>query len=110
MAALLDDLELLAVDHPEIEDTDVRERLAALVEVQLLNQESDVSVPADLGMLTEEGNHRLHTLMTEHISRLREVFAVFGLTTREQRAASFFNPKLRSSRGQLGVDHFFGAP
>jgi hypothetical protein len=110
MAALLDDLELLEAEYSELLDTEVRERLWQVVDQQLLKQETEILVPADLGMFTDQGNQRLRALLQHHLLRLREVFAILGLENPHQREASFLNPKLRSTRGQVGVDHFFGAP
>jgi hypothetical protein len=109
MAALLEDLEVLADEFPELLDTDVRERLFALVQSQLLAQSEGVAVPSELGMFSTEANGRLQELLSRHLVSLREVFNVFELDTERKRRVSFFNSRLRTERGTR-VDDFFGHP
>jgi len=109
MAALLEDLETLADDSAELFDTDVRERMGAVIERQLLTQSEPVAVPADLGMFSPEANRRLQALLTRNLGLLRQVFALFELDTEAKRRLTFFNPKLRTERGTR-VEDFFGHP
>ena len=110
MGVLLDDLAEVAADHPELLDTDVRERMWDVVEQQLIRQAGDVQVPHDLGMFSTEANARLQVVLQENLIRLREVFNVFDLDNEAKRLASFHNPKVTSSGGRYHVDDFFGSP
>lgn len=109
MAALLEDLETLGDEFPELFDTDVRERVHEVVRRQLLAQTEPVAVPADLGMLSADGNTRLQALLHSNLESLREVFAIFELDTEQKRSVSFFNAKLKTERGAR-VEDFFGSP
>jgi hypothetical protein len=109
MAHLLENLEQLADDHGEVYDTDVRERMWAVVNQILIKQSAPVDVPDDLGMFTPEANQRLKQILQFNLQRLREVFEIFGLDTEQKRLASFFNQRLQTERGHH-VDDFFGAP
>ena len=108
MAALLEDLETLGDELPELFDTDVRERMHEVVRRQLLAQTESVDVPADLGMLSPEGNERLRELLQSNLVALRQVFEIFELDTEAKRAVSFFNSKLKTERGAR-VEDFFGS-
>jgi hypothetical protein len=109
MAALLDDLDELAEAHPEVLDSDVRERMWEVVQASLIRQVATAQIPSELGMFTPEGNEQLHDVLAANLARLRETFAVFRLDTPAKRLASFHNPKLRSARGS-SVEHYFGHP
>lgn len=109
MASLLDDLDDIAAEHEELFDTDVRERLWAVVEEALIKGRSQTPVPQRFGMLTEEGDQRVRRAMEQHVARLRDVFETFGLDTPERRRKSFHNAALRSERGRT-VSDFFGDP
>jgi hypothetical protein len=109
MAALLEDLEALGEDHVELYDTDVRERMWAVVDRVLLKQGGNRTVPDDLGMLTAEGNRKLKTVLEENLERVAATFAVFKLNTEHDRRRSFLNPNLKSESGRR-VEDFFGHP
>ena len=109
MAALLEDLEAIGEQHAEVYDTDVRERMWAIVDRVLLKRTGDRVIPDDLGMLTDEGNRRLKAALEENLERLDAIFAIFKLDTEHDRRRSFLNPKLTSESGRH-VDDFFGHP
>ena len=109
MAGFLEDIEKIGDQHPELFDTDVREQMWAVVERVLIKKSTAVEVPDDLGMFTSIGNKRLKDALEFNLQRLCEVFDVFELNTETARLNSFFNPKLRTERGNP-VDHFFGHP
>ncbi|HKV12052.1 MAG TPA: hypothetical protein VJ725_28160 [Thermoanaerobaculia bacterium] len=109
MAALLEDLERIGDVHPEIYDTDVRERMGEVVNRVLIRQSGDVQVPEDLGMFSAEGNRALRECLEQNLRNLKAVFEVFSLDTEAKRQRSFFNPRLRTERG-AHVEEFFGHP
>jgi len=109
MASLLEDLESLAEEHEELFDTDVRERMWAIVDAVLIRQTSEVAVPDEIGMFTPEANEKVQSALLFNLQRLRETFAIFELDTERKRLDSFFNPRLRTERGRR-VDDFFGHP
>jgi hypothetical protein len=109
MASLLEELEELADEFPELLDTDVRQRMYLVVQKQLLAQGERESVPADLGMFSPEGNTKLQELLERNIRALREVFAIFELDTEKKRRVTFFNSRLHTERGTR-VEDFFGQP
>lgn len=109
MAALLEDLEAIADEHEEIFDTDVRERMWAVVDTVLIKQTSEADVPDDIGMFTAEANDKLKAALVANLPRLRDAFAVFGLDTERKRLQSFCNPSLHTERGHRVMD-FFGHP
>lgn len=109
MAALLDELDDVADQHDELFDTDVRERLWAVVDDVLICRRSPLRVPEELGMFTDEGNRKLRSVLEQHLPQLRDAFETLGVDTPERRLKSFHNPALRSGRGRR-VDEFFGQP
>lgn len=109
MAALLEDLEQIGGVHPEIYDTDVRERIWEMIERVLIEQTGDFEVPEDLGMFSAEGNRELRECLEQNLKNLKAVFDVFGLDTEAKRLRSFFNPRL-CTEGGARVEDFFGYP
>jgi len=109
MASLLEDLEKIGDEHPEIYDTDVRERMWTVVERVLIKGETGFVIPADLGMFSDEANQRLRAVLDENLRRLETTFRTFELDTEAKRLNSFCNPRLKTERGQH-VDAFFGHP
>ncbi len=109
MASLLEDLEKIGDDHPEIYGTDVRERLWAIADRVLIKQELEIVIPLELGMFSNEANQRLRAALEENLRHLEEVFRVFELNTEAKRLNSFCNPRVRTERGKH-VDAFFGHP
>ena len=110
MAALLEDLGIIAEEHEEVFDTDVRERLSEAAERLVIRREPGYRVPEDLGMFSDEGNRRLRETLESDFERLNQVFDVFELDTEAKRRASFYNPKVRSDEDGYSVDDFFGHP
>jgi len=109
MAWLLEDLEKIGDEHPEIYDTDVRGRMWMIVERVLIRQETDIVVPSDLGMFSDEANQRLRAVLDDNLRRLKDTFRTFQLNTEAERLKSFLNPRLKTERGQH-IDAFFGHP
>lgn len=109
LAGFLEDLEMVARDHPELFDTDVRERMWSVVDHVLIKQSTGIVIPEAFGMFSPEGNQRVRDVFTLHLNNLRKVFAAFNLDTEEKRLHSFFNPKLHTESG-MTIDEFFGHP
>jgi len=109
MAALLEDLEQIGGVHPELYDTDVRERMWEVTDRVLIQQTGDVEVPEDLGMFSAEGNRELRECLEQNLENLKAAFDVFGLDTEAKRLRSFFNPRLRTEGGTF-IEDFFGHP
>ncbi len=52
LVRFLDALEAIGAEHEEVYDTDVRERLAAVIDHRLVTTSHEVAVPHELGMFS----------------------------------------------------------
>ena len=109
MAALLYELEEFGEKHSELYDTDVRERMWAVVEGILIKQCTTADVPDELGMFSSDANEQLKQILIRNLEQLRDVFEAFELDTERKRLASFQNERLHTEKGHY-VEDFFGAP
>ena len=110
LSGLLDGLESVGEAHPELFDTDVRERLWTVIERRYVQLDSAYEIPSDLGMFSDEGNARLRTVLHQHVGNLVAIAEAFQLDTEAKRLQSFQNPDVKSAHQGLTYDAFFGAP
>jgi hypothetical protein len=72
----LDTLESIGVDHEEVYDTDVRERLGEAIERNLIAPSGSVDVPAKLGMFSDEADERVAAALHRYLTDARRWAAV----------------------------------
>jgi hypothetical protein len=107
---VLESLEEIGDAHPELYDTDVRERLWQILEHRVVRAETDYPIPSDLGMFSDDANRKLHAVLERGLSNLLLAFEVCGLRTAEQRLHSLQNPGIKTPRHQYTYEEFFGSP
>ena len=110
LSGLLDGLEEVGEAHPELFDTDVRERLWTVVERRYVQLDRAYEIPRDLGMFSEDGNALLHAALEQHVGNLVAIASAFRLDTEAKRLRTLQNPAVKSARQGLTYDAFFGAP
>jgi hypothetical protein len=110
LSGLLDALEEVAEAHPELFDTDVRERLWTVVERRYVRLDLGYEIPNDLGMHTEGANLRLRAVLEQHLKNLTTIAEIFKLDTEAKRLRTLQNPAVRSQQQGLTYDAFFGSP
>src|SRR3954468_11431534 len=67
LSYLLESLEEIGEGHPELYDTDVRERLWDLVDHRIMQGDSNYPVPSDFGMFSEAANRKLHEALSRDL-------------------------------------------
>ncbi len=109
LAWLLEDLELIAIEHEEIFDTDVREQMWSFLEARFIRLNKNASLPESFGMFTDEGNDKVREAFARNTENLDTIIDIFSLDTYEKRKITFKNARL-ATRGGNRLDDFFGAP
>src|SRR5256885_1293395 len=105
---LLDDLEALGMEHMDVEDTDVREQMYAVVYHGFIEQTPGFELPATFGMLEEEGNQAVRDALTRFLGTAVPEAKKLGLAKPEQRFRAFENGDITSDGGKP-YDDFFGS-
>jgi len=108
LVGFLDVLEAIAIDHEELYDTDVRERLAEVIERALVMNSDPAEVPEELGMFTDDGNRRVSAALAMYLASARGQANALGLDAPARRAA-VWDAHAASSNG-TPVDEFLGWP
>jgi hypothetical protein len=106
LVRLLDAMEAIGNDHEEIFDTDVRERVGDVIERSLVTQIDTVSVPADLGMFSDDGNEQLRSVLERYLTDATQIAGALGLDESARRSA-VWDEEAASTSG-LSVDEFLG--
>jgi hypothetical protein len=102
----LDALESIGVDHEEVYDTDVRERLGEAIERNLIAPGGSVDVPAKLGMFSDEADERVVAALYRYLTAARRRADELGLDEAARRTA-VWDPEATSTSGAT-VDEFLG--
>lgn len=102
----LDALEAIGERHEEVYDTDVRERLAAAIEGNLITPSGPIDVPSNLGMFDDEANQRVGAALQAYLTDVRRQADELGLDETARRAA-VWDPDATSTSGAT-VDEFLG--
>jgi hypothetical protein len=110
LAGLLQTLEEIAEEHPELLDTDVRERMWEVVYRRVILGESQFPIPTNLGLFSDAANHKVAQALTHHLNNLSTAFEVCGLKTEQARMHSFQNPSVKTPIHGYTFDVFFGSP
>ncbi len=110
VAALLEDLEALAEEHPEMLDTMVRETLWTALDRAVIRRETGFSLPAEFGLFSDNANLRLRRLLLRFIEAFEQIGALGGLDTPERRRACLLNLSIRSPRRGHTIDTSLGDP
>lgn len=105
---LLDELEEIGLDHPEVEDTDVREQMYAVVYRGFIEQTPGYVPPETFGMFETEGNRRVKAALVRFVSEAVPEAKQQGLATPKQRFHAFENGEVTSEGGKP-YDDFFGS-
>jgi hypothetical protein len=105
---LLDDLDAIGMEHMEVEDTDVREQMYAVVYHGFIEQTPGFALPDTFGMFEEEGNQAVRDALTRYLNAAVPEAEKLGLAKPEQRFRAFENGDITSDGGKP-YDDFFGS-
>ena len=106
LVGFLDALEAIGAEHEEVYDTDVRERLAEVIDRLLVTPSPAATVPAELGMFSPEGNELVREAVTTYLAEAAPRADALKLDQAARRAA-VWDGEAASSRG-TPVDEFLG--
>ena len=106
LVRFLDALEAIGAEHEEVYDTDVRERLGAVIEQRLIARSDTVEVPDELGMFSSEGNQLVRTALVNYLAEASTRADAANLDESARRAA-VWDGEAASSNG-TPVDEFLG--
>ena len=110
LSGLLDALDEIAQAHPELLDTDVRERVWSVVEQRYVELDPTYEIPQELGMFSEGANRRLRAALEHHLKNLVTIAQIFKLDTRAKRLRTLQNPAVKSEPNGHTYDYFLGSP
>jgi hypothetical protein len=106
LVRFLDALEAIGAEHEEVYDTDVRERLAAVIEQRLITKSNQVNVPDQLGMFSAAGNQLVRGALVSYLAEASTRADALNLDESARRAA-VWDGEASSSNG-TPVDEFLG--
>jgi hypothetical protein len=106
LVRFLDALEAIGAKHEEVYDTDVRERVAAVIEQRLIASSTEVDVSDELGMFSSEGNQLVRSALVSYLAEASTRADAANLDESARRAAVWDGEAVSSSG--TPVDEFLG--
>ena len=105
---LLNSLDKVFEDHEELGDTDVRERLADVIQQAFIDRKVGYVVPDEFGMFSDEGNEKVKSALAKFLAHPDVVATGKKLATPKERLDAFANVEVESSEGNT-YDEYFGS-
>lgn len=106
LRTLLDRLDAIRKDHPELWDAEVRTALSAVIYHGLIMRSPGYSLPESLGLVAPEGNAAVRIALAEFLDAATSSSA----RTPEQRYAAFQDATVESEAGNCYEKYFGYAP
>ena len=106
LVELMEDLESVGFEHPEVFDTDVRERMADALVRGFVDREPGFELPADFGMFSAAGDQLVRQALQEFLGPALR--AAEGMHQRRTRLRALWNPYAVSITGST-IDDFLEA-
>jgi hypothetical protein len=103
---LLEDLEVVEAEHPEVGDTDVRELMRDAIHDGFISPKAGFTLGEQFAMFTLEGNKKVRDALQRFLDRAATIAAQEGLDTPTARLEAFQNSELQSSGGNYYDDYF----
>lgn len=103
---LLEDLEAVEAEHPEVTDTDVRERMRDAVHDGFISPKTGFSLGQEFAMFTPEGNRTIREALQRFLDLAAPIAVREGLDTPAARLEAFQNDEVHSSGGRYYDDYF----
>lgn len=97
----------IAAEFPEVEDTDVRERMHDAIYRAFVLLDDAYAVPAEFGMFTPAGNAAVRSALLTFIADARPLAERAGLTNPRARLSAFQDIRTVGRNGQP-YDTYFG--
>src|SRR5262245_38094731 len=106
LRSLLEGLEAIEVEHPEVGDTDVRELMRDAIHDGFISPKAEFCLGEAFAMFTPEGNRKVREALRQFLDRVAAIAAQEGLETPEARLEAFQNSDVQSSGGMYYDDYF----
>lgn len=106
LLALLNNLENVEAEHPEINDTAVREELHAAIFGAFIEPKPGYELPTGYAMFSDEADAQIRTALAAFLTHPEVIAAASQLQTSAERLAAFQNDDLESSNGNYTGDYF----
>ncbi len=106
LVRFLEALEAIGVEHGEVYDTDVRERMADAVEQRLITRSRQGELSDDFGMFSPEGNRLVRDAVASYLAEAGPIADALNLDEAARRA-SVWDAEAASTKG-MPVDEFLG--
>jgi hypothetical protein len=107
LAQLLDRLEIIAENHGELLDSEVREAIGVAVMDGFVRGHGTGNMPAVFGMLSAEANQEVRYALIKYINDANLTASLQGITSFRDRLRAFQNINVANSEGNT-YDDFFG--
>jgi hypothetical protein len=108
LLALLEELEAIGEGHPELYDSEVRQRLSGILLNGFARMTAGYTPPPHYGMFTAEADGRVGAAMLSFLTHARLAAADSGFTTFQARLRAVQDPTIRTDTGRY-CDDFFGS-
>ena len=105
---LIETLQCIGGEHPELYDSEVRQRMGGAIMDAFVRSRQDCKVPDDFGMYTGHANHRVKTAIESYITAANKRAAELGMIRFYDRLEAFQNPKVQTSVPGNDYEEFFG--
>jgi hypothetical protein len=104
---LLNTLDQIRLEHPEITDTMVREEMGYAVYQGFVIQEQDFQLPREFGIFSAIGNEQVYSALSQFLSHPEVIAVGSQMRTPEERLTAFQDDQVHSVNGRTYED-FFG--
>jgi len=107
LKGLLNKLDLISEDSPEILDSDVRQQLSNALFNCYIDPVADYDLPDDFGLFTDEGNQKVRTALRSFVDEAIPIAIQLKLITPDDKLGEFQNDDVESNIGSV-YDEYFG--
>ncbi len=106
LRSLLDDLEAVEAEYPEVGDTNVRELMRDAIHDGFISPKAGFRLGEAFAMFTPEGNRKVREALRRFLDRVAAIAVQEGLDTPVARLEAFQNSEVQSSGGHYYDDYF----
>lgn len=103
----LEELDVVAKDHEEIFDSEVREKMGIAVMDGFVRQMGTSAVPAELDLSTDESNEQVHSILVDFVQSANTAVISTGLSAFHDRLGALQNRGV-VTKGGNDYEEYFG--
>lgn len=106
----LEELDVVAKDHEEIFDSEVREKIGIAVMDGFVKQKGSSAVPTDLGLATDELNEQIRSILVDFVQSANNAANSTGLSAFHDRLEALQNGCVVTDGGNDYEEYFGHTP